>query len=244
MAETLTHRPLEKPLMALNANKRRSNVIKLQPTVIVRRPNAVPDRQHEAKGPSTPAQLELPKVEPPQSPVRAKVATAETRAIAIARVRALVSAGNDRESSLEKVGKELGYSAGALNKWLVAAGKEEMAKKKKSSTRTPESIAKQRATIAAKKKANRARAPRSESKAAFVNQHPTIAAAELVKLAAKSGIKLSASYIYNIRSGYTRGGATVRPPAFMTGGDSIGDLLARIKEATAEIERRLTALSL
>jgi hypothetical protein len=52
-------------------------------------------------------------------------ASGEQREIALARVRALVKAGEQRKKAIDKVAKELGYSAGALNKWMVDAGHRE-----------------------------------------------------------------------------------------------------------------------
>lgn len=133
---------------------------------------------------------------------------------------------------------------------------------KKGHQRSPESIAKQKATLARKKR-KKARAaasngngdsPAMGAKSAFVRAHPELDAVELVKLGKKEGIPLKLGYIYNVRSlvrkeaageGSTRRARAVREsngPG--SNGASIGDLLRTIKESTAEIERRLSALSL
>lgn len=49
-------------------------------------------------------------------------ASAEQREIAIARVQALVKAGETRKKAIEKVAKELGYGPSALNKWMIEHG--------------------------------------------------------------------------------------------------------------------------
>lgn len=49
-------------------------------------------------------------------------ATDETKAAAVARIKALVSEGETREDALSKVAKEIGYAAGTINRWLVDAG--------------------------------------------------------------------------------------------------------------------------
>lgn len=68
MAETLKHQPFAQPLMALNADKKpKSNVTRLHPTVVVRRPFARDTAQ--------PRQAPLPGMEPPAEvaePVAAK----------------------------------------------------------------------------------------------------------------------------------------------------------------------------
>jgi hypothetical protein len=38
------------------------------------------------------------------------------------------------------------------------------------------------------------------NKTAFINEHPTLPAAELVKLGAKKGLKFSDKYVYNVRA--------------------------------------------
>lgn len=52
---------------------------------------------------------------------RAPRASAETRAVAVARVRSLIEAGNRSDLALAKVAKELGVSASAVQKWRAAA---------------------------------------------------------------------------------------------------------------------------
>lgn len=46
----------------------------------------------------------------------------------------------------------------------------------------------------------KARKPRTGTKAEFVRSNPNLTAAELVKLGKQQGVKLTSSYIYNIRS--------------------------------------------
>ncbi len=53
---------------------------------------------------------------------RAPRASAEQREIAVARVQALVKAGEQRKIAVRRVAKELGYKGGAVAKWLVEAG--------------------------------------------------------------------------------------------------------------------------
>lgn len=64
--------------------------------------------------------------------------------------------------------------------------------------RSPESIAKQRETIAKKKK--RSKKSLLGSKRAFIEAHPTAGVTELVKLGEKNGVSFSAAYVYNVRS--------------------------------------------
>lgn len=121
--------------------------------------------------------------------------------------------------------------------------------------RSPESIAKQKATLAKKKRSKKRASKkvgtgRMGEKAAFVRAHPSVAASDLVKLAAKEGIKLNVGYIYNVRS-VSKDEAPTRAPKTQrqshgpsSNGASIGDLLQAIVEATTEIQRRLSQLTL
>lgn len=187
--------------MALNA-KRKNNVHHLKPTVIVRRPNATPDRSH-VEGAAALKTASEPDPEPTESP----------------------------EEEPEPV-----------------------AARKKTGKRSPESIAKQKATIARKKRSKaraskKKRTPRSDSKAAFVRSHLNKPTAEILRLAEQRGIEISASYIYNIRA--QSPDPTPRAPRAQrasngpsSNGASIGDLLATAEGALNEIRRRLSQLSL
>lgn len=91
---------------------------------------------------------------------------------------------------------------------------EPVAKKKtgpaKGHKRSPESIAKQKATLA-KKKTGRPRD--AEGKAAFIRANPDLPGRELVKLAKKQGMKLKLGYVWSIRSIVKReNGQTKRAP--------------------------------
>lgn len=135
--------------MALNADApkkkpTRASVTRIHPAVIVRHPSDF--RRLE---PVTASSTEPPAGEP--EPVAGKKkaprSSPEQREIAVARVTALTKAGETRDKALKSVAKELGYSRGSLNRWLVDARKTG-----KKATRSPESIAKQKATVARKKR--------------------------------------------------------------------------------------------
>ena len=163
-AQTLTHRPFEELGGKQKLVKVTSKVTRIHPTVIVRRPDAARAPQEEPA--PQPAEQEP---EPVAKKKRAPKASAEQREIAVARVTTLVKAGETRDTAIARVGKELGYSDGALNKWLIAANKGRKSVSKKA-TRSPESIAKQKATLARKKR-SRARASRSTAVAPVANGH-------------------------------------------------------------------------
>lgn len=136
--------------MALNADKpRKSNVTRLHPTVIVRRPHSFKDTEQPQQAQIPLDDVEAPPVEVPE-----------------------------------------------------VAGK-------KGNKRSPESIAKQKATLAKKKRGNKGKPVTATE---FIKAHPDVPASELVKLAAGAGIKVSASYIYNIRSVKRLNGAATRKP--------------------------------
>lgn len=113
---------------------------------------------------------------------------------------------------------------------------------KKTNKRSPESIAKQKATLARKKRSKaRSKVPPG-TKAAFVRANPTVAAPELVKLAAKQGIKLTASHVYSLRSAAKLSAPPAHGPS--SNAASIGELLETIADAALEIKRRLSQLTL
>ncbi len=127
----------------------------------------------------------------------------------------------------------------------------------KKSKRSPESIAKQKATIAAKKRkvVSRKVTVATGDKAAFIRANPSVNASELVKLGKKQGIKFTASYVYNVRtlvkkeaekSARPNGSAPVRAnkPNGASSEKSLGDLLEMISDAALEIKRRLSQLTI
>lgn len=117
---------------------------------------------------------------------------------------------------------------------------------KKGTKRSPEAIAKQKATLARKKRRGLKKAPIG-AKSEFVRAHPTVAAPELVKLAAKQGLKLTASHVYNIRAEAKANGAASKPRQLngpSSNAASIGELLEQIADAALEIKRRLSQLTL
>lgn len=131
---------------------------------------------------------------------------------------------------------------------------ESVARKKtgpaKGHQRSPESIAKQKATLA-KKKRGKKREPRTGEKKAFVLANPSVGVPELVKLAAKDGMKILPSYVYSLRSLGKKNGAAPRTPKKQpssngpsSNGASVGDLLETIASAAIEIKRRLSQLTL
>lgn len=194
MPETLTHRPFE----TIKAERK---ITRLHPGVVKRGKLqlSLVDQPRQAPLPVVDAPPEVQQPPVPQSKVsRREFADPETRTIAVARIRSLIDAGNGRKASIATVAKELAFSPSTVNKWLIRAGK--MAAKKKK--RSPEAIAKMKATIAAKKAAG---------------------------LTGKKKRKYVRRAVANNES---------------QDGTSIGDLLRTIKAATAEIERRLSQLSL
>lgn len=224
----LTHQPF----LALNASKPRSKVTEIRPGVVLRS-SAEPDRSH-VEGAS---KLVTPPVEPPAALKNASPATAETRIVAIARITSLVKAGQTRRAAIGSVSKELGYSYGAVNKWLVDANKK---------AREVAVVAKKRAKKAKKQEA------RTGTKKAFVLAHPDVSPKELVALAKKQGLSITSAYAYTVRSANkgTNGSKTRKPrtqrvePQPSNGARSIGYLIDTAVSAIEEIKRRLSALSL
>ena len=131
----------------------------------------------------------------------------------------------------------------------VESEPEPVAGKKK---RSPEAIAKQKATLASKKRSRAASngTGAKGEKAAFIRNHPDVPAPELVKVGKKQGLKFSASLVYMVRKadrGSTRKKAPKAQPLShgpSPNGASIGELLQTIADSALEIKRRLSQLTL
>lgn len=153
MAEPLTHKPFEERLMALNADApkkkpTKASVTRIHPTVVVRHPSDFRTKKQEEPA-EAPTVVEP---EPVAKKKRSPKSSPEQREIAVARVTALTKAGENRDKALKIVGKEMGYATGSLNRWLVDANNVGKQRAKGRGQRSPESIAKQQATIAKKKR--------------------------------------------------------------------------------------------
>lgn len=116
---------------------------------------------------------------------------------------------------------------------------------KKKRTRSPESIAKFKATLASKRKA-KGEAEKPGAKKEFILAHPGMPAKELIKLGAPQGLKLTIGYIHSTRSLEKSGRGPRRKPVVeaTTKEVSIGDLLQTIANAALEVKRRLAQLTL
>lgn len=133
---------LTAPLAQIALRSGRPNVVDMPPSTYrpsppstrgVPPPHALePDRQlvegyQPPKREITPRSVPEPRKGPPEmaGKKRKRQANAadETKAAAVARVKALVSGGESREDALGKVAKELGYAPGSLNRWMVQVNK-------------------------------------------------------------------------------------------------------------------------
>lgn len=124
---------------------------------------------------------------------------------------------------------------------------EPVAAKKK---RSPEAIAKQKATLASKKRKVAKANGGQGAKAAFIRENPGIPVPELVELARKQGLGITQAHAYQVRRS-DKGRAPKKSPKTQQLSDgpssneaSLTDLLQAIIEATSEIARRLSQLTL
>jgi transposase len=241
MSRPLTHRPfseLEPPAPEVTIIRRRTTdpetglklVRQIRATPL---PADPPPNARLTPDPSEP--------EPPATKKR-KVAGSEDREVAIARIAALQKAGESRKKAQIIVGKEMGFSQGAVNKWMVAASK---------ASRVGDT------EMAAKKK--RARRGGTGEKIAIARANPDATAKELRVIAKKQGVTLSAQAAYNLRTqlkkelgknrapknnGATASAEPARRELASNGAMSMGFLVAQAKSALEEIERRLSQLAL